>query len=151
MSLRSDIEKRFVEAMKAKDAPAVSAFRMLRSAMKNAEIDKQVKELSDDEAIEVIGREVKKLRDALSDFEKADRKDLAESTQSELALLETFLPAQLSEEEVQAAVAKKAAELGLSGEAAYGRLMGEMMKELKGKADGGLVGKKVKEFLQNKA
>ncbi len=148
MSLRSDIEKRFVEAMKAKDAPAVSAFRMLRAAMKNVEIDKQTKELSDEEAIEVIGREVKKLRDALSDFEKADRKDLAETTQSELALLVTFLPAQLSEEEVEAVVAKKAVELGLSGEAAYGRLMGEAMKELKGKADGAQVGKAVKAFLQ---
>ncbi len=140
-----------MEAMKAKDATAVSTFRMLRAAMKNAEIDKQTKELNDEEALEVIGREVKKLRDALSDFEKAGRGDLAESTKVELALLTTFLPAQCSEEEVQAAVAKKAAELGLSGEAAYGRLMGEVMKELKGKADGNAVGKAVKEFLQNKA
>ncbi len=151
MSLRSDIEKRFIEAMKAKDAPAVSAFRMLRAAMKNAEIDKQTKELSDEDAIEIVGREVKKLKDALSDFEKASRQDLADQTKSELALLAGFLPAQLSEEDVAAAVASKAAELGLSGEAAYGRLMGEVMKELKGKADGTLVGKKVKEFLQNKA
>ena len=150
MPIRSDIEKRFLEAMKAKDAPAVSAFRMLRAAMKNAEIDKQIKTLSDEEAIEVIGREVKKLKDALSDFEKAGRQDLADQTKAELALLMEFLPAQLSEEEVAAAVASKAAELGLSGEAAYGRLMGEAMKELKGKTDGALVGKKVKEFLQNK-
>ncbi len=151
MPLRSDIEKKFMEAMKAKDASAVSTFRMLRAAMKNAEIDRQTKELNDEEALEVIGREVKKLRDALSDFEKAGRGDLAESTKIELALLTTFLPAQCSEEEVQAAVVKKAAELGLSGEAAYGRLMGEVMKELKGKADGNAVGKAVKEFLQNKA
>lgn len=140
-----------MEAMKAKDAQAVSAFRMLRAAMKNAEIDKQTKELSDEDALDVIGREVKKLKDALSDFEKASRQDLADQTKSELALLVQFLPAQLSEEEVQAVVANKAVELGLSGEAAYGRLMGEAMKELKGKADGALVGKAVKEFLQNKA
>lgn len=140
-----------MEAMKAKDASAVSTFRMLRAAMKNAEIDKQTKELSDEEALDVIGREVKKLRDALSDFEKAGRGDLAESTKAELELLTAFLPAQCTEEEVRAAVAKKAAELALSGEAAYGRLMGEVMKELKGKADGNAVGKAVKEFLQNKA
>lgn len=150
MPIRNDIEKRFLEAMKAKNAPAVSAFRMLRSAMKNAEIDKQTKELNDEEAIEVIGREVKKLKDALSDFEKAGRQDLADQTKAELDLLSGFLPAQLSEEEVRAVVAAKAAELGLSGEAAYGRLMGEAMKELKGKADGALVGKTVKELLQNK-
>jgi hypothetical protein len=150
MSLRSDIEARFIEAMKAKDADKVSTFRMLRSALKNAEIDKQFKELSDDQVIEVIGREVKKLKDALADFEKAGRAELKEKTDAELALLSAFLPAQLSDSEVLAAVAAKAAALGLSGEAAYGRLMGEVMKDLKGKADGGTVGKAVKEFLQNK-
>ena len=148
MSLRSDIEQRFVEAMKAKDADKVSTYRMLRSALKNAEIDKQVKELSDDQVLEVIGREVKKLKDALADYEKAGRTELSEKTNAELALLNGFLPAQLSEEDVHAAVAQKAAALGLSGEAAYGRLMGEVMKDLKGKADGGTVGKAVKEFLQ---
>lgn len=148
MSLRSDIEQRFIEAMKAKDADTVSTYRMLRSALKNAEIDKQVKELSDDQVLEVIGREVKKLKDALADFEKAGRTELSDKTNAELALLNGFLPAQLSEEDVQAAVAQKAAALGLSGEAAYGRLMGEVMKDLKGKADGGAVGKAVKEFLQ---
>ncbi len=151
MSLRSDIEKRFMEAMKAKDASAVSTYRLLRSAMKNAEIDKQIKELSDEEALEVIGREVKKLKDGLSDYEKAGRQDLADQAKTEIALLSGFLPAQLSEEDVRAIVAAKAAELGLSGEAAYGRLMGEAMKDMKGKADGALVGKTVKEFLQNKA
>ncbi|HJV33157.1 MAG TPA: GatB/YqeY domain-containing protein [Patescibacteria group bacterium] len=150
MSLRSDIEARFIEAMKAKDADKVSTYRMLRSALKNAEIDKQVKELSDDQVTEVIGKEVKKLKDSLADFEKAGRTELKEKTESELALLSGFLPEQLSEADVQAAVAQKAAALGLTGEAAYGRLMGEVMKDLKGRADGGTVGKAVKEFLQNK-
>lgn len=150
MSLRSDIEARFIEAMKAKDADKVSTYRMLRSALKNAEIDKQVKELSDDQVTEVIGKEVKKLKDSLADFEKAGRTELKEKTESELALLSGFLPEQLSEADVQAAVAQKAAALGLAGEAAYGRLMGEVMKDLKGRADGGTVGKAVKEFLQNK-
>jgi len=148
MSLRSDIETRYVTAMKAKDAAAVSAFRMLRAALKNVEIDKQIKELNDEQTLEVVGKEVKKMKDALADFEKAGREDLAAQSRAEIALLAQFLPAQLSEEEIAAAVAKKASELGLSGEAAYGRLMGEAMKELKGKADGAAVGKAVKEFLQ---
>jgi len=151
MSLRSDIEARFIEAMKAKDAGKVSAYRMLRSALKNAEIDKQVKELSDEQVLEIVGKEVKKLKDALSDFEKAGRTELKEQTEAELAILSAFLPAQLSDDEVLAAVAAKAAALGLSGEAAYGRLMGEVMKDLKGKADGGTVGKAVKEFLQKQS
>ena len=148
MSLRTDIEARYLEAMKAKDAPAVSAFRMLRAALKNVEIDKQIKLMDDETTLEVVGKEVKKLRDALADFEKAGRQDLATQVSSEIALLAQFLPAQLAESEIVAAVAKKAAELGLSGEAAYGRLMGETMKELKGKADGAAVGKAVKTFLQ---
>jgi uncharacterized protein YqeY len=150
MPLRTDIEQRYIEAMKAKDADKVSTYRMLRAAIKNAEIDKQA-ELNDDQAVEVIGKEVKKLRDALADFEKAGRPELAEKTKAELALMTGFLPEQLSESDVQKAVADKAAALGLSGEAAYGRLMGEVMKDLKGKADGGTVGKAVKEFLQKQS
>lgn len=148
MSLRSDIETRYVQAMKAKDAAAVSAFRMLRAAIKNVEIDKQIKEMDDAQTLEIVGKEVKKLKDAMADFEKAGRQDLLDQTKAELALIGGFLPEQMSDEEVSAAVAKKASELGLSGEAAFGRLMGEMMKELKGKADGGAVGKAVKAFLQ---
>jgi len=151
MSLRTDIEARFIVAMKAKEADAVSTYRMLRAALKNAEIDKQVKELPDDQVIEVIGREVKKLRDARADYEKEGRPELREKIDAELALLTGFLPEQLSEADVQAAVAQKAAALGVSGEAAYGRLMGEVMKDLKGKADGGTVGKAVKEFLQKQS
>ncbi len=150
MPLRTDIEQRYIEAMKAKDADKVSTFRMLRAAIKNAEIDKQ-KELDDDQALEVIGKEVKKLRDARADYEKAGRTELVGKTDAELALLTGFLPEQLSEADVLAAVAAKAAALGLSGEAAYGRLMGEVMKDLKGKADGGTVGKAVKEFLQKQS
>jgi hypothetical protein len=150
MSIRNDIEARIIEAMKAKRADEVSTFRMLRAAIKNVEIDKMLKELSDDQVIEVIGREVKKLRDALVDFEKAGRTELVEKTNAEIKILSVFLPEQLSYEDVQKSVADKAAELGISGEADYGRLMGVVMKDLKGKADGGAVGKAVKEFLQNK-
>ena len=71
MPLRTDIEQRYIEAMKAKDADKVSTYRMLRAAIKNAEIDKQA-ELTDDHAVEVIGKEVKKLRDSLADFERPD-------------------------------------------------------------------------------
>lgn len=148
MSLRSDIEARFIEAMKAKDAEKVSTYRMLRTALKNAEIDKMVKELPDDQVLEVIGKEVKKLKDARADFEKAGRAELMAQSDAEIALLAGFLPEQLSEDDVRKAVADKAAALGVSGEAAYGRLMGEVMKDLKGRADGGTVGKAVKEFLQ---
>ncbi len=147
MPLRDDIEKQFTGAMKAKNSAAVSTLRLLRAALKNAEIEKQVKSLSDDQVLEIIGREVKKLKDSLADFEKGGRKDLAASAEAEIALLSKFLPQQLSEEEVRIAVKARAGALGLSGPAAFGRLMGEVMKELKGKTDGTTVSKAVKEVL----
>lgn len=148
MPLQNDIEARYLEAMKAKDADAVSTLRLLRSALKNAAIDQRGTALTDEAVIETTGREVKKLRDALSDYEKAAREDLAAKARAEIALLSGFLPAQLSEDEIRSVVRKAAETLGLSGEAAFGRLMGEAMKELKGKADGGAVGRIVKEQLQ---
>lgn len=148
MALQNDIEARFIAAMKSKDAAALSALRLLRTALKNAAIEKQAKELTDEQTVEVVGREAKKLKDALSDYEQAGREDLAEGARAEIALLSGFLPAQLDEASVRETVKAKAAALGLSGEAAYGRLMGEAMKELKGKADGTLVGNIVKEVLQ---
>ena len=151
MSLRSDIEARFIEAMKAKDADKVSTYRMLRTALKNAEIDKMVKELSDEQVVEIIGKEVKKLKDARADFEKAARPELLAKTDAEIAVLAGFLPEQLSAADVQKAVADKATALGLSGEAAYGRLMKEVMTDLKGKADGQTVGAAVKEYLQKQS
>ena len=148
MSLQYDIETRLTQAMKAKDAVTVSVLRMLRSALKNAAIEKMAKELNDEQVIEVVGREVKKLKDALTDFEKAGRDDLAAPARNEIATLTRYLPQQLSEDEIRTIVRERASALGLSGEAAYGRLMGEAMKALKGRADGTAVGRIVKEALQ---
>jgi len=147
MPLRDDIETQFTQAMKAKDAEKVSALRMLRAALKNHAIEKMTKELSGEQVIEIVAREVKKLKDSLSDFEKAGREELAAAARREIATLSAFLPRQLSDDEIRAAVKAKAAALGLSGEAAYGRLMGEAMKDLKGRADGAAVGRIVKEVL----
>ena len=149
MSLQHDIEARLTQAMKAKDAATVSVLRMLRSALKNAAIEKMAKELSDEQVVEVVGREVKKLKDALTDFEKAGRDDLAAPARNEIDVLSKFLSEQLSEDEIRTIVRERASALGLSGEAAYGRLMGEAMKALKGRADGNAVGRIVKEALQS--
>lgn len=148
MPLRNDIESRYLQAMKAKDAAAVSTLRMLRTAIKNAEIEKRVDALTDEQAIEVIGREAKKLKDALADYKAGGREDLASQAEAEIAIVSGFLPAQMSEDEVREIVKAKASALGLSGEAAFGRLMGEVMKELKGKADGAVVNAAVKQALQ---
>jgi hypothetical protein len=151
MSLKNDIESRFLQAMKAKDAETTSVLRVLRAALKNFEIEKMTKEATDEQVVEVVGREVKKIKDALVDFEKAGREDLASKTKKELEYLSGFLPAPLEEAEVREYVKAKAKELGLAGEAAFGRLMGEAMKGLEGKAEGTLVSKAVKEALQDTA
>ena len=147
MSLRNDIEAKYLEAMKAKDAPTVSAMRMLRAAVKNQQIEK-MKELSDEDVQDVIAKEVKKLKDSAADFEKGGRPDLGAGVQGEIAILSKFLPAQLSEEEVRAVVKEKIAALGVSGPAGAGKLTGEVMKALKGRADGTMVSRLVKEQLQ---
>ena len=113
--LRDDIDKRFLEAMKAKDAETLSALRNLRSALKNYAIEKMAKELTDEMIVEVVSREVKKLKDALADFEKAGREDLAAANRKEIGIYTIWLPKQLSAEEVLAVVRQVAAERGLSG------------------------------------
>ena len=147
MSLREDIDKQFIEAMKAKDAERKSVLSNLRSAIKSAEIDKRPEPLTEAHVLDVIAKEVKKLKDSLADFEKAGRADLAEANRKEIAIMSTFLPAQMSEDEVRAAVKACAQSMGLSGEAAFGKLMGACSKELKGKADGQLVSRIAKEVL----
>jgi hypothetical protein len=147
MPLRNDIEAQFTEAMKKKDAAAVSTLRMLRAALKNHQIDKMLKELSDEDVVEIVGKEVKKLKDSMADFEKGGRADLSDASKKEVALLSVFLPAQLSDEDVMALVKSKAEALGLAGPAAFGKLMSEVMKDAKGRSDGNAVSRAVKAHL----
>lgn len=133
--------------MKAKDAEALSVFRMLRAALKNAEIEKQTSELSEDDVVAVVAREVKKMKDSLEDFEKAERTDLADKARKEIETVSEFLPEQISEEDLRAIVAEKAESLSVSSPNDFGRLMGEVMKEVKGRADGKRVTALVKEQL----
>lgn len=147
MSLQNDIEARLKEAMKAKDAEALSVFRMLRASLKNTEIEKRVDQLSDDDVVEVVAKEIKKMKDSLSDFEKAGRDDLAEKSRKEIEIVSEFMPEQMSEEDLKKVVDEKAEALGVSAPSDFGRLMGEVMKDVKGRADGKLVTALVKDRL----
>lgn len=147
MTINQDIEARFLAAMKAKDAEALSALRMLRAAVKNAAIEKRKAELDDDEVLDVIARELKKLKDSLQDFRSAGREDLAGKTEKEAALLSAFLPEPLPEDEVRRIVKEKISALGASAPGDLGRVMGAVMPAVKGRADGGTVTRLVKEEL----
>jgi uncharacterized protein len=142
MSLHTDIKNQIKEAMLAKDALRLSVLRGLTSAFTNELLAKKRKtdeELSDEDVMNVIQRQVKQRKDSIEQFEKGGRPELAQSEKEELTILEAYLPAQMSREEVEEYVKNKQAELGITDKSKAGQLTGMIMKDLKGKADGGIV------------
>lgn len=148
--LQNQVKEETTAAMKAKDQVKVDTLRGLTTAFTNelvATKRKPTDELPDEEAMNVIRREVKKRKEAAEAFEKGGRTDAAEKERQEQAMLEVYLPAQMSEEEVLKVVEAKKAELGVTDKKDMGRLMGAVMGELKGKADGGVVKAAVEKVL----
>ncbi len=148
MSLQEQLAEDMKTAMKDKESgkKRLSVIRMVRSSLKNVEIDKK-KELSEDEVIEVLAREVKKRRDALGEYVKVGRQDIADGLQEEIGILIKYLPEQMSEEEVRSLVKGVIAEVQPTGPKDMGKVMGKLMPKIKGMADGKLVNQVVKEFL----
>lgn len=144
MSLKSELDSKLKEAMIAHDEPIVSLLRMIKSSIKNSEISKG-HELEDNEVLAVLEKEAKQRKDSISQFEAGGRSDLAEKEKSELVIIESYLPEKMSEEEITEIVKKKISEL--EGQD-FGKIMGACMGELKGKADGALVQKIVKEVME---
>lgn len=149
MSLQEKLIQNLKDAMKAGDADKVSVLRMLSSALKNRAIEKgKDAVLTDDEAMQVLAREAKKRKESIEAFEKGGRPDLAEKEKVELALIEAYLPKQMSREEVVAAVEKVIETLRQAqGNLAFSEVMKAVMAELKGKADGKMISEVVKEKL----
>ncbi|USN94899.1 MAG: GatB/YqeY domain-containing protein [Candidatus Nomurabacteria bacterium] len=142
MSLQTDIKEKIKEAMLAKDQVRLGVMRMLTSAFTNelvAKGKKPTEELSDDEALAVIARLAKQRKDSISQFEAGGRMDLVEEEKGQLTILEEFLPEMMGEDEVRSFVSTKKTELGVDDPKDKGKLMSEVMKELKGRADGGIV------------
>lgn len=135
------------QAMKNKDKLKLSVIRMVKSAIKNEEIN-QGKELSDDEVLTVLTRELKQRRDSLQEFEKAGRDDLAASSRDEMAVLMEYMPEQLGEDDIRKLVAEAIEQSGASSKKDMGKVMGVLMPKVKGRADGALVNKIVQELLQ---
>ncbi|NLL21534.1 MAG: GatB/YqeY domain-containing protein [Firmicutes bacterium] len=133
-------------AMKAGEKLRLSVIRFLRSELKNAEIARK-EPLNEGEAVAVVQRELKRRKEALLDYEKANRPDLVEELQEEIKILSEYLPPQLSESEIKEMVSAAITELGVSSKKEMGKLMGYLMPRVKGKADGSLVKKVVEELL----
>ncbi|MBP9863894.1 GatB/YqeY domain-containing protein [Patescibacteria group bacterium] len=137
MTIIERIDSDLKEGMKAKNESVVSSLRMVKSAFKNKQIDLG-HPLTDEEATLVLRTIVKQYRDALSDFTSAGRTDLMEKQKAEIELLERYLPADISEGEIEAIIKKAVADTGAtSGE--FAKVMGIVMKEVAGRADGNAV------------
>ena len=148
MTLKDRLVEDMKIAMKAKEEGKVrlSVIRMVRAAIKNAEIDKKI-EFSDDQVIEVLAREMKLRRDALEAFEKADRPETVKALEEEMVVLMGYLPQQLSEGEIRQLVQETVVKIGAQGLKDLGKVMGAISPKTKGRADGKLVNQIVREML----
>ena len=130
-------------AMKAQDKPALKAIRMILGAIKQKEIDDRI-ELNDSQVLTVIQKMVKQRKDSISQFSDAGRTDLVEVEESELVIINNYMPEQLSDDEVDTAVTKAIADSGADSMKDMGKLMGILKGQLDGKADMGAVSQLIK-------
>jgi uncharacterized protein YqeY len=151
MSLKDRINADLKDAMKSGDKARVLALRSLKTAILNAEKSGKVaKELSDQEIVIVIMKEVKQRQDSIEEYKKAGREDLVAEESAEMEVLKAYLPRLMTREEIEARASEIIAEVGATGPRDMGKVMKPLMAELRGKADGSLVSQVVKELLSKK-
>jgi len=143
MSTLEKINADLTAAMKEKKEAVLSTLRLLRSALKNKEIE-LIRELKEEDVLAVIKTQIKQLKDAIVSFEAAGRNDLAEKNKSELTTLEGYLPAEMSDEDLEKTVRVALSEVGISTKTDMGKAMGAVMKAVAGQANAG----RVKEVLE---
>jgi uncharacterized protein YqeY len=140
------IEKDLVEAMKAHDEKILSVLRMLKSAVKNSEIQKKA-ELKDEDILGLIQGQIKQRQDSINLYEQGGRQELAEKEKQEIEVLKKYLPEQIDETQIRAIVQEAITATSASSIQDMGKVMAKLMPEVKGKADGSLVSQIVKEEL----
>ncbi|WP_411880003.1 GatB/YqeY domain-containing protein [Polaromonas sp. YR568] len=145
-ALKDQITEDMKTAMRAKDSERLGTIRLLLAALKQKEVDERVV-LDDAAVIAIVDKLIKQRKDSLEAFQKAERKDLADKEAAELVVLQAYLPARLSADEVAAAVKAIVAELGATGPGDMGKVMGAVKAKLAGKADMGQVSAAVKAAL----
>jgi uncharacterized protein YqeY len=147
VNLSEKLSEDMKQAMKSKDKVRLSVIRMVRSAVKNKEIESG-SSLSDEEILNVFQKELKQRRDSLQAFESAGRSDLILGVQTEIEVLTSYLPAQLSEADVRKLAEEVITQVGASGTGDVGKVMSGLMPQVRGKADGKLVQQVVQSLLQ---
>jgi uncharacterized protein len=143
MSLKARITEDMKVAMRAKDAPRLSAIRLLLAAMKQKEVDERV-ELSDADVVAIIDKMQKQRRDSISQYEKGGRQDLAEVEKFEMGVLQSYMPQALSDAEVEAEIAAAMQATGAKAMSDMGKVMAVLKPKLAGKADMGKVSALIK-------
>ena len=146
MSLLETIRKDMIEASKKGDVDSTNILKLAIASIKNEEIAKGDK-LSDEEILKVLRKEESKIKDSIAEFTKMGRKDLIERESRQLKVISSYLPKLMSREEIEKVVSKAVADTHAEGLKSMGAVMGIVMKELDGKADGSVVKEVVQEFL----
>ena len=146
MGILAQLTEDMKTAMKAKDKETLSVIRMVKSALSNEQI-KLGHDLTADDEMTVVSREMKQRVEELTSYQEANREDLAEGIQQQIAVLNKYMPKQLSESEVEEIVKATISEVGATSKADMGKVMGALMPKVKGKADGKLVSQKVQSLL----
>lgn len=164
MDIREKINSDLKKALQEKNELGVLVLRGLNSAIHNQEIEKRTRlsktekdieklkkgsKLTEEEIIEVVSREVKKRKEAIEEFRKGGREEMAKKEERELGVLKKYLPEQMSEEQIRQEAKKVIEEVGAVGPQDMGKVMGALMPKLKGKAEGAVVSKVVSELLKN--
>ena len=143
MSLKAKITEDMKSAMRAKETARLSTIRMLLAAIKQREVDERI-ELTDADVLSIIDKMIKQRRDSIAQFEAGKREDLAAAERAEVDVLGTYLPKQMSEAEIDAAVAEAIAATGAAGPAGIGKVMAVVKPKLAGRADMAVVASRIK-------
>ncbi|MBI4397995.1 MAG: GatB/YqeY domain-containing protein [Candidatus Omnitrophica bacterium] len=136
MNILQKVDEDLKESMRARDEVRMNTLRGIKSSVKMLLIEKIKKEASHEEVISVIQKQVKQRRDSIEEFKKGNRPDLVQKEERELKILESYLPAQMSPQELEAIVSKIIAQAGAATKAEMGKVMKLVMEETKGRADG---------------
>ena len=146
--MKNKIIEDIKSAMKSQDKVALAVVRMLKSDIQMAELNKK-SELTDDEIVSIVSKQIKMRKDSIKEFEKGNRNDLIEQSEQEIKILEKYLPEQLTEEEITDIINNVFSRVNPISSSDMGKIMGALTPLVKGKADMGIVSKIVKEKLSN--
>ena len=148
MNLRDRIENDMKAALKAGNAEKLSVLRMLVSAVKTFEIDKKIKAAEDGDVLQIIQKQIKQRKESIDQFEKGNRLDLADKEKKELRILETYMPAQLTESELEGIVKDAISSTGAVAKSEVGIVMKAVLEKARGRADGKTINQLVMKFLK---